>query len=179
MNLHLNRAALTLVVQLPEQIFTRHLPASPQVVGEALAEQVIAYAQREHLGYYPALDYFKDHAGAVDGDLLDAADHIAWFACNQARAEIQRKLRPVFSSLSVQSIQSLAFTMPGVRPNQPNARHELARHYTPDRAKLVLLVNAFQKSAQEEAMAKWASHLAYRWLKDSFANIQVTSAQAL
>lgn len=179
MNLHLNRAALTLVVQLPEQIFARHLPASPEVVGEALAEQVSAYVQQERLGYYPALDYFKGHAGAVDSELLDAADHIAWFTCNQARSEIQRKLRPVFSSLSFQSIQSQAFTMPGVRPNQANARYDLARHYTPDCAKLVLLVNSFQKSAQEEAMAKWASHLAYRWLKDSFARVEVTSAQAL
>lgn len=179
MSLHLNRAALTLLVQLPEQIFARHLPASPEVVGEALADQVIAFAQRERLGYYPALDYFKEHAGAVDSELLDAADHIAWFACNQARGEIQRKLRPVFSSLSFQSIQSQAFTMPGVRPNQANARHELARHYTPDSAKIVLLVNSFQKSAQDQAMAKWASHLAYRWLKDSFERVEVTSAQAV
>lgn len=179
MSLHLNRAALTLVVQLPEQIFARHLPASPDVVGDALAEQVIAYAQQEGLGYYPALDYFKAHTGAVDSDLLDAAEHIAWFTCNQARAEVQRKLRPVFSSLSFQSIQPQAFTMPSVRPQQANARRELARHYTPDCAKIVLLVNSFQKSAQDEAMAKWASHLAYRWLKESFAHVEVTSAQAI
>lgn len=179
MSLHLNQAALTLEVQLPEQIFARHLPASPYVVGTALAEQVLDYAQRERLGYFPALDFFRELAGAVDGELLEAADHIAWFACTQARGEVQRKLRPVFSSLSVQSIQSLAFTMPGVRPSQPNARRDLARHYTPDSAKLVLLVSAFQKTAQEEAMAKWASHLAYRWLKDSFARVEVTSAQAI
>lgn len=179
MSLHLNRAALTLVVQLPEHVFARHLPASPYVVGAALADQVLAYVQQERLGYFPALDVFREHIGAVDGELLEAADHIAWFACTQARGEVQRKLRPVFSSLSVQSVQSMAFTMPGVRPNQPNFRGELARHYTPDSAKLVLLVNAFQKSAQDQVMAKWASHLAHRWLKDSFARVEVTSAQAL
>lgn len=178
MSLHLNKAVLTLLVQLPEHIFIRHLPASPQVVGEALAEQVGRYVQTEHLGYYPALDYFKEHTGAVDLDLLDAADHIAWFTCNQARGEIERKLRPVFASLSLLSIQSQAFTMPAVRPHQPNAQQELIRHYTPDSAKIVLQANSFQKSAQEEAMAKWASHLAYRWLKDSFARVEVTSAQA-
>lgn len=179
MSLHLNRAALTLVVQLPGHVFARHLPASPEVVGMALAEQVLGHVQRERLGYFPALDYYRDHPGAVEAELLEAADHIAWFACSQARSEIQRKLRPVFSSLSFQSIQSQAFTMPGVRPSQPNARHELVRHYTPDRVKLVLLVNSFQKTAQEEAMAKWASHLAYRWLKDSFTRVEVTSTQAL
>lgn len=179
MSLHLNKAILTLLVQLPEHIFARHLPASPQVVGEALAEQVRHYVQAQQLGYYPALEYFRDHTGAVDQDLLDAAEHIAWFSCNQARGEIQRKLRPVFASISIQSIQSLAFTMPAVRPSQPNALQELIRHYTPDTAKIVLQANSFQKSAQEEAMAKWASHLAYRWLKDSFARIEVTSAQAV
>lgn len=179
MNLHLNSATLSLIVRLPEHIFTRHLPASPAVVGEALAEQIIAYVQSERLGYFPALDYFRSQPAALESELLDAAENIAWFTCNQARAEIQRKLRPVFSSLSMQSMQALAFTMPAIRPNQVNARQELIRHYTPDSAKLVVQVNSFQKSAETEAMAKWASHLAYRWLKDSFARVEVTSAQAI
>ena len=179
MPLHVNKAALSLLVQLPEHVFTRHLPVSPQVVGEALAGQVLAYVQEHRLGYYPALDYFRDCAGAVDPDLLDAAGHIGWFTCTQVRGEIQRRLRPVFASLSFQSIQSQAFTMPGIRLHSSNAAQELARHYTPDSAKVVLLVNSIQKSAQQEAMAKWASHLAYRWLKESFARIEITSAQGL
>lgn len=179
MTLHLNSAVLAVVVQLPEHVFARHLPASPQVVGEALADQVIARVQAERLGYFPALEYFRGQPQALDPDLLDAADNIAWFTCNQARDEIQRKLRPVFSSLSVQGIQALAFTMPSVRPTQLNARRDLIRHFTPDTAKLVLQVNSFQKSEQTETMAKWATHLAYRWLKESFARVEVTSAQAV
>lgn len=178
MSIHLNKAILTLLVQLPEHVFTRHLPASPVVVGTALAEQIGQYVQAEHLGYYPALDYFKEHTGAVDPDLLEAADHIAWFSCSQVRGEIERKLRPIFASLKFQSIQSQAFTMPAVRPQQPNAQQELIRHYTPDRVKLVLEASSFQKSAQQDSIAKWASHLAYRWLKESFESIEVTSAQA-
>lgn len=179
MSLHLNSATLSLRVQLPEHVFARHLPASPTVVGTALADQVIAYVQAQRLGYYPALDYFRSLPAALEADLLDAADNIAWFSCNQARGEIQRKLRPVFASLSIQTIQAVAFALPGVRPSQPNARQELIRHYTPDCVKVVLQANAFQKSVQTEAMARWASHLVYRWLKDSFALVEVTSAQAL
>jgi len=178
-SLHLNKATLSLLVQLPEQIFSRHLPASPQIVGETLAEQVLAYVRERQLGYYPALDYFRDYPDAVDPDLLDAAEHIAWFACTQARGEIQRKLRPVFASLSFQSIQSPAFAMPAVRAHHANAAQALVRHYTPDSAKVVLQVNSIQKSAEQEAMAKWASHLVYRWLKDSFERIEITSAQGL
>lgn len=175
---HLNKATLTLLVQLPEHVFARHLPASPLVVGMALAEQVERHIQTERLGYYPALDYFKEHTGAVDQELLEAADHIAWFTCSQVRGEIERKLRPIFASLKFLSIQSQAFTMPAVRPHQPNAQQELIRHYTPDRVKLVLETSSFQKSAQQDSNAKWASHLAYRWLKESFEQIEVTSAQA-
>lgn len=178
MSLHLNKATLTLLVQLPAHVFERHLPASPLVVGTALAEQVTQHVQAEHLGYFPALDYFKEHSGAVEQELLEAVDHIAWFACSQVRGEVQRKLRPIFASLNFQSIQAQAFTMPTVRPHQLNAQRDLIRHYTPDSVKLVLQASSFQKSAQQETMAKWASHLAYRWLQESFASMEVTSAQA-
>ncbi len=178
MSLHLNKVLLTLVVRLPEHVFERHLPASPVVVGEALAEQIQRQVQAQHLGYYPALEFFKE-AGGVEQALLDAADNIAWFVCNAARDEVQRKLRPVFSSLSFQSVQAQVYTLPAVRPNQPNAYRKLVEHYTPDSVKLVLVVSSFQKSEMPEAITKWASHLAYRWLKESFASIEVTSAQAV
>lgn len=177
--LYLHRIALTLVVRVDEHMFAQHLPASPQVVGETLAEQVRRYVQQEQLGYYPALDYFRELPESLDPQLLDAAEHIAWFTCNMARDEVRRKLNPVFSNLAFESIQSLAFTLPPVRPNQPNAPTDLARHYTPDTAKMALVASSFQKTEMPEALSKWASHLAYRWLKESFASIQVTSARVL
>ena len=175
--LHVNKVALTLTLQLPEHVFARYLPSSPRVVGEALAEQVQAYAETHRLGYYPALDYFRQNGIEFDADLLDAADHIGWFVCNAVRDEVQRKLRPVFASLSIQSIQSQAFTMPTVRPHQANALQALATHYTPDTVKTVVIVSSVQKSEMMETQARWASHLAHRWLKESFARIEVSSAQ--
>lgn len=177
--LYLNRVALTLVVRVGEPVFARHLPSSPRVVGETLAEQVRHYVRQERLGYYPALDYFRALPEVLDPSLLAAADHITWFACNMVRDEVRRKLRPVFSNLTFESIQSLAFTLPPVRPNQPDAAAELARHYTPDTVKMVLVASSFQKTEMPGALSKWASHLAYRWLKESFESIEVTSAQAL
>lgn len=177
--LHLNRVALTLVLRLPEHIFVRHLPASPRVVGDALAERVQAYSQTHALGYFPALDFFRQPDIEFDSDLLDAADHMAWFVCQTARDEVQRKLRPVFSNLNFVSVQSQAFTMPTVRPAHINARQALAQHYTPDTVKLILVASSFQKSEQPQTLGKWASHMAYRWLKDSFEQVEVTSAQAV
>ena len=178
MSLHLTRVALSLVVTLPEHIFDRHLPCSPHVVGDELMSQVIDYAQRERLGYYPPLDYFQQQGG-IDQDLLDAAENVSWFASNVARDEIRRKLRPVFSSVTFQYMQTVAFTMPTVRPGQPNVHLELARHFTPDTIKVGLVVSSFQRTENDESMTKWARHLVYRWLKGSFDSLQVNSAEVI
>lgn len=174
--LRLRKVALTLVVKVPRNVMDRHLPASPDVVGGELARQVHAYVQRQELGYYPALEFLQEQ-GAVDAELLAAADHIAWFVSSVAREEMQRKLRPVFSNLTFQSVQSLAFTMPGVRPNQLNAVRDLAGHYSLDTVKLTITVSSFQTRDDPEATRKWARHLLWRWLRDSFESLEVTSAQ--
>jgi len=163
---------------LPQHIFERHLPSSPYVVGEELADQVIHFVQQRGLGYYPALDFFHQQGG-VEPDLLDAAGHMSWFVCKMVREEVQRKLRPVFSSIVFDSLQTLAFTLPAVRPHQLNARHALVGHYTPDTVKVVFTVAGFQRQAGDEALVKWARHVVYRWLKDSFHNLEITSAHLL
>ncbi len=173
--LQLSRVSLALTAQLPEHVFERHLPASPACVGDELAEAVHAYVMREHLGYYPALDFFQQQGG-LDPALLNAADSISWFTASQVTEEVRRKLRPVFASLNSESVQTLAFTLPPVRPGQPNCLEQLARHYTPDTVKILLTVGIFQKRDNDQ-LARWATHLVYRWLKDSFESMEVTSAQ--
>jgi len=176
MSLHVARVALNLVVRLPEHVFERHLPASPYVVGEALADAVIAHVREQDLGYYPALDYLREQQ-VLEPDLIEAAENIGWFASNLVREEVRRKLRPVFSNVAFQSQQVLAFTLPGVRPGQPNSRAELIRHYTPDTIKVGLLLSMLRKVDQPEAMARWASNTTHRWLKNSFEDFAVTSAE--
>ncbi len=169
---------MTMTATVPQHIFERHLPSSPYVVGEELADQVIRFVQQRGLGYYPALAFFQEQGG-VEKDLLDAAGHMSWFVCKMVREEVQRKLRPVFSSIVFDSIQTLAFTLPAVRPHQLNARHALVRHYRPDTVKVVFTASAFQRHAGDEALVKWARQVVYRWLKDSFHGLEITSAQLL
>jgi hypothetical protein len=78
-------------------------------VGEELASQVRSYVRRERLGYYPALELFRQRCG-IDGELIDAAQNIAWLACELVREQVQRRLRAAFSSVQVQiaPIQCLA-----------------------------------------------------------------------
>ncbi|MHB1240219.1 MAG: hypothetical protein ACYC18_06925 [Gammaproteobacteria bacterium] len=176
--LRLCKILLTLVVKVPHSVMDRHLPASPEVVGEELARQVHAYVQRQDLGYYPALEFLQKQE-AVDSDLLAAADTIAWFVSGAAREEVRRKLRPVFSNVTFQSVQSLAFTLPGVRPGNLNALRDLAEHYALDTVKLTITVSSFQTRDDPEATRKWARHLLWRWLRDSFDSLEVTSAQLI
>lgn len=154
----------------------RYLPASADVVSAELARAVHDYVRREQLGYYPALDFLQEQ-GCIDRELLEAADNIAWFVSGVAREEIQRRLRPVFASLSFDSVQSTAFALPTVRPGHANALHDLERHYRLDTVKLAMNASSFQTHDDPEATRKWARHLLWRWLKDVFAHLDVTSAR--
>ena len=176
--LSLVKVAVALTVKVPNEALERHLACSPPVVGAELADQVQAYERSHRLGYYPALEFFRENGG-VEDNLLDAADHIAWMSANLVREEVRSKLRPVFSSVSFQAIQPLAFTLPAVRPGELNARHRLTEHYTPDTIKLTLLVSSFLKRQDPEALQRWARHLLWRWLKPSFAAMEVTSAKVV
>ena len=178
MGLHLTRISLSLVAQLPEHIFERHLAASPYIVGEELTAQVTRYVRENQLGYYPALDFFQAQGG-LEEELLEAAEGISWFSANIVREEIQRKLRPVFSSITFKAQQCVAFTMPTIRPNNINAYNELLTHYTPDTIKANIEVTSLQKQDKGELMSRWATNTCYRWLKDSFDLFEVTSTQVV
>ena len=173
--LQATRVALTLVVGIPPAVFERHLPSSPHLVGRLLAEAAAQYEQQQSLGYYPALDFFQEQ-GALDPELLNAAENIAWLGSSLVREEVRVRLRGVFASVKIQSIQCLAFAMPTVRPHNPRALDQLADHYTPDRIKLDLLLTLFRKEGGAEGMERVARNMVHHWLKDSFAFLEITSA---
>lgn len=175
--LRVARMGLSATVRVPREALERHAASSPEVVGRSLAEAVDTYVRAERLGYYPALDYFREREGAVEPELIAAADAIAWLAATLVRNEVRVKLRPVFSSVQIQGLQALAFAMPPVRPSQPNALHRLAEHYTPDTLKMDLQVSLIQKREPSEGIERLAAHMVYKWLKGSFAAIEVTSAR--
>ena len=172
-SLHVGKVALSATLRIHPNTFEKFLPASPVRVGEELAEEIHTIVMREKLGYYPALEYFRERED-FDKDLLDAADHISWVATSLVREEVQLKLRPVFASVRFEGIQCMAFTMPAVRPGQANAMQRLAQHYTPDAVKVDLQVSLLRKDLAQEGLAKFAANVASRWLKKSFAVFDIT-----
>jgi hypothetical protein len=115
----------------------------------------------------------------LEPELVDTAQGIAWFVSELVRSEVISRLRPAFSRIEIEGMQSTAYTMPTVRPSHPNAIYELAEHYTPDEVKITLLVSSIEKSARTEGMDKLAEHKVRRWLDQHFDTVVVTSANVI
>jgi hypothetical protein len=177
-SLHIAKIALTIKAKLPREALQQHFPAPVETLGEELAQQVTDYVSQESLGYFPALEYFQEHGG-VENYLLDAAAQMSLLTVTMAKQEVSRILQPLFSSVRVGTVQSLAYTMPSVRPAQPQARQLLAEHYLPDKVKFEVVVTLLQKTVPESGIENAARQIALRWLDEIFQEVEVTSARLL
>ena len=178
MTLHFAKVALTLNATIPGKALEQHIAATPAVVASELAHQVYEYERANHLGYYPAIDYFDGQEG-IDPDLIHAIQNIAWVATSMVRNEIQTRMRPVFSNIQFESIQTQAYTLPSIRPHNPNAIHELINHYSLTTVKVSMVATLIQREEHTDTIEKIAENLVYRWLKEHFKSIKVTSVHTL
>ncbi len=85
-------------VQLKADELQQYLPCSADIIGQTLAQIAIEYEQENKTAYYPAIDFFKTLDG-IDPDLITSAEQVAWLVSKLARQTIQKKLRPIFSSV--------------------------------------------------------------------------------
>jgi len=131
------KVALSIDLKIMHSIIEQHVAASPYVVGIELARQIDFYVREQHLGYYPALDYFhgKD---IIDSDLYNTAESIAWLLENLTQQSLRTHLRPLLGELQFDSTHVQIFVLPHVRPNQSNALHGLTTHLTPDHLRVSL-----------------------------------------
>lgn len=167
-------------VQLKAKDLQRYLPCSANIIGETLAVIADEYEKENKTGYYPAIDFFKT-VDSVDPDLITSAEQVAWLVAKLARETIQSKLRPIFSSVKFQSIQTLAFSLPKVRPNKNKTLAQLARHYTPDSVKVELVLTMMRRDseADDDRAEPYARKMMFRWLQAEFEAIEVTHSKAL
>lgn len=175
-----DKVLITINVQLKAADLQQHLPCSASVIGKALAQIADEYTKENKTGYYPAIEFFKT-LDSIDPDLIASAEQVAWLVSKLARETIQKKLRPIFSSVQFQSIQTLAFSMPKIRPNQPDAIEQLAKHYTPDSVKIELVLTMMRRDseADDNRAEPYARKMMFRWLESAFESIEVTSSRAL
>lgn len=175
-----DKVLVTVNVQLKTSQLRLHLPCSANIIGKALAAVAVEYESENKTGYYPAIDFFKT-VDSVDPDLIESAEQVAWLVSKLARETIQKQLRPIFSSVQSQSIQTLAFSMPKTRPNQTDAEEQLARHYTPDSVKIELVLTMMRRDSEaDDGRAEpYARKMMFRWLESEFESVEVTSSKAL
>lgn len=170
--------------RVPEEVLERHLPSSPELVGGKLAEQIHAYSKANKLGYFPALEFFRNRQEEgetfdppVDAELLDAVHSIAWFCGNLIQEEVRTQLRGAFSNTQVESLQCLAFTMPTVRFHRGDAIYRLAAHFTPVWFRAVLLVTLLHPEGEQASAEKSVRQKVVHLLDRVLEEISVTGSQ--
>lgn len=168
--------AANLTVSVPQEVVERDVGFLPWVLGENLAGQVDAYVMEQGVGYYPALDYFRNHPEAVDPALLVLIDEIATFCAEYARRELRRSLSRAFSSVKIEQAQCTAYTMPRVRPSHSGAPSGLAAHYTPATLKLEVMLSTIQKG-EFDGLARHSLDKLERWARESFETFQVNASR--
>lgn len=170
--------AASLTLSVPEEIVEQSMGYLPWVLGENLAGQVDAFVMEQALGYYPALDYFRDRPEAVDPALLILIDEIASFCATYARSELRRRLARAFSSVKIEQAQCTAYTMPRVRPSRSGAPAELALHFTPATLKMELLLSSIQKGCFD-GLEQLSLEKLVRWGREPFDCFQVNGSKIL
>jgi hypothetical protein len=163
---------------VPEEVVEQQVGYLPWVLGENLAGQVDSYVMEEHLGYYPALDYFREFPRVVDPALIHLIDEVATFCANYARRELRQRLSRLFSRVQVEQLQCTAYTMPRMRPHRSNGPMELAQHYSPDTLKMELLLSAIQK-AHFEGEERMVLEKVSRFGREPFSHFQLNGSKVL
>lgn len=177
-SLHVAKVKLSVKVVVPILLLQKHLPAPIDKLGEQLASEVHKKVTESGLGYYPALDYFRDQA-SFPVYLLDAVDEVSSLAADIATRIVSDVLVPIFSNVKLANIQCLAYALPGVRPGLPDAKNALALHYTPNQLKFELIVSVLQKNPPQEGFEKYADNTVYRWLSEVFEVVNISWARLL
>ncbi|MCW9089041.1 MAG: hypothetical protein OQK54_05890 [Gammaproteobacteria bacterium] len=171
--------AASLTVTVPETVVEQNVGYLPWVLGENLAGQVDAWVMEQGLGYYPALDFFRDQPEAVDPALLLLIDEIAIFCAGYARDELRRRLSRAFSNVRIEQAQCTAYTLPRMRPARSGAPAGLAQHYSPGTVKMQLLLSSIQKEGAVDGLEELTLNKLMRWGRKPFEAFQINGSQLL
>lgn len=162
---------------LADEMLRAQLSASAAESGRKLATAIDAYCNQHQLGYYPAIEFFRQ-VDAFEQELIDQVEQLSWKVCKLARQEVQSQLRPIFSTVKFQSVQTEAFALPPVRPNRESSLERLSEHCTVDTVKMELQVSMLRKDDDQrgDAAEGYARKMIFRWLKGVFADVEVTAS---
>lgn len=167
----MSEASLTLLAVIDDRLLERHSPASPLAVGIELANEVQQQVAKQELGYFPALDFFRQQE-SIDEDLLSVFDSLTWLGEQLIRSELRTRMRSVFAQHDIGHIRHHAHALPPVKPSAINASNDLAAHYTPNRFKVPIhgILTPRMQDADVEAAVLFA-------LRDSFQRLECVNCE--
>ncbi len=169
------KVRLSVLVEVPDHVFEQKSPFSPHLLAKEITGHVERYIADESLGYYPALDFCRE-VSAIPDALLEALDQLSWLASSAARSELLLKLRPLYASVQVKSMQVIAYNMPQVRLKQATECNEIIRHYTANRVKVDLLITLVNQAGNKELLAEYVKKSTWRNLEDVFESLEIGAA---
>ena len=111
--------------------------------------------------------------------LLAGLDQLTWLATSLAGEELRSRLRPLFASVQIQSMQAVAYSMPQVRPGQPDAAARLAEHLTANRARFDLLLTLLRKGGDTAGLESYIKRASRRHLSPAFDTIEIANVKVL
>ena len=171
--MQVERLELSALVTVPDEVIEFNVGYLPEVLGDNLADQAGAFAELQGMGYYPALDYFRDRPDVVDPALLNLTDEVAGFCTRFAEQAFRRRLVRAFASVTVLDSRCTCYGMPRVRPTRRDALAQLAEHYSPRSVRLQLVVSAVGRNA-EELTPEQAGQAIDHWLGEVFTRLEVS-----
>lgn len=176
--LNFARIAVTVTVRVGDDVVEPNTGFSAQAVGHSAAAQVDEHVRNSGLGYYPAIDFYRDEPTAVDPALLDLLDELAGYCAAYARSELRRRLRRVFSVVEIGHMAAIAYTMPRVRRSQPDRLERLAAHYAPHELRCELLVTVIEKQLYA-GLEQAAGQRLLQWAGPAFEQVTVVECRLL
>lgn len=176
--IHIVRISSVVQVEVGDDVMEASLGYLPWVLGENLAGQVDAWVMEQRLGYYPAIDFFRDKPQVVDPALLQLIDEMGRFGEEYSRRELRRRLRGAFSHVDVERIQLEAYAMPRIRPSQPKSPELLARHYAPATFRVELLLGMIQRG-EVDGLQRFINQRIQQWAKPAFESLELLSTRLL
>jgi len=171
-DLQIARFEVNVALSVGEAVVAPNVGYHPLALGERLAEQLDVEVGRRRIGYYPALDFFRQDPGDIDPALIALVDEIAAYCSEYAKRELRRRLSRAFSNVAFERVQALCYSMPKVRPNEPRALTRLAAHLAPDQLRLTLRLSSIEKEVVP-ALEVLAAHKVSRWAGSAFAELEV------
>lgn len=179
MSITINQLIAHIEIQVKHDSLNAAQPETTHQISNALAVALILTCQKENLNYFPALKHFEA-IQSIPEDLFAKHQKLVWQSSQSCRKIISQKLKPIFSRVRVDTVQSLSQTLTGINPKEKSAADTISHHLQPGRLKVTLHLNMIQKKKTDpESLVGYTRKMLWKWLKSDFDALEIKQVSLL